>query len=66
MVKKPSNYHPLPFYKLTTRKYGPYKVIGVNKNKNNYRLDLSNSPFPNMYPVFHINELEPYYTNPTS
>jgi len=65
-LKKPSNYHPLPFYKLTTRKYGPYKVIGVDKNKNNYRLDLSNSPFPNMYPVFHISELEPYHTSPTS
>jgi len=65
-LRKPTNYHPLPFYKLTTRKYGPYKVIGVDKNKNNYRLDLSSSPFPNMYPVFHISELEPYYTSPTS
>jgi len=65
-LKKPLNYRPLPFYKLTTRKYGPYKVIGVDKSKLNYRLDLSSSPFPNMYPVFHISELELYYTSPTS
>jgi len=65
-LKKPSNYHPLPFYKLTTRKYGPYKVRGIDKSKLNYRLDLSSSPFPNMYPEFHISELEPYYTSPTS
>jgi len=30
----------------------------MNKTKNNYRLDISHSPFPNMYPAFHVSELE--------
>jgi len=39
-------------------------VTGVDEEKKNYRLDISRSPFPNMYPVFHVNELEPYYKLP--
>jgi len=32
------NYDTLPFYKLSTRKYGPFKVVGVDEEKKNYRL----------------------------
>jgi len=60
-LKKPENYDALPFYNLTTRKYGQFKMIGVEENKKNYRLDISRSPFPNIYPVFHISELGSYY-----
>jgi len=45
-LKKPNNYDALPFYKLSTRKF---KVVGVDEEKKNYRLDISRSPFPNMY-----------------
>ncbi|ORX38772.1 hypothetical protein BCR36DRAFT_441733, partial [Piromyces finnis] len=55
---------PLPFYRLQARKYGPFKVIGIDKSKLNYRLDISKSPFPNVYPVFYISELEPYHNKP--
>ena len=61
MLKKPENYDALPFYKLATRKYGPFKVVGIDEERKNYRLDISCSPFPNMYPVFHVSELEPFY-----
>jgi len=60
------NYDALPFYKLATRKFGPFKVIGVDDEKKNYRLDISRSPLPNMYPVFHVSELESYYKLPKS
>jgi len=60
-LKKPENYDALPFYKLSTRKYGPFKVVGVDEEKKNYRLNISRSPFPNMYPVFHVSEVEPFY-----
>jgi len=63
-LKKPENYDMLPFYKLATRKYGPFKVVGVDEEKKNYRLDISRSPFPNMYPVFHVSELELFYKLP--
>jgi len=63
-LKKPENYDALPFYKLETRKFGPFKVIGIDPEKKNYRLDLKKSPFPNMYPVFHVSALEPYYKLP--
>jgi len=39
-IKKPENYDGLPFYKLATRKYGPFKVIGVDEAKKNYQLDI--------------------------
>jgi len=65
-LKKPANYNPLPFYKLQTRKYGPFRVVGIDESKKNYRLDINESPFPNMYPVFHISEIEPYYRSPKS
>jgi len=39
-LKKPENYDVLPFYKLTTRKYGPFKVVGLDEEKKNYRLDI--------------------------
>jgi len=32
------NYDTLPFYKLSTRKYGPFKAVGVDEEKKNYRL----------------------------
>ena len=38
----------------------------MDPEKRNYRLDISHSPFPNMYPVFHISELEPYHNLPRS
>jgi hypothetical protein len=63
-LRKPENYDALPFYKLATRKFGPFKVVGVDEEKKNYRLDISRSPFPNMYPVFHVSELEPFYKLP--
>ncbi|KAG4083343.1 hypothetical protein H8356DRAFT_1357088 [Neocallimastix lanati (nom. inval.)] len=65
-LRKPENYDALPFYKLATRKFGPFKVIGVDDEKKNYRLDISRSPLPNMYPVFHVSELESYYKLPKS
>eukprot|EP00833_Pecoramyces_ruminatium_P016170 jgi/Orpsp1_1/1190202/evm.model.d7180000077406.1 len=65
-LKKPENYNALPFYKLETRKFGPFKVIGMDEDKRNYRLDISHSPFPNTYPVFHVSALEPYYKLPKS
>ena len=34
-LKKPENYDVLPFYKLTTRKYGPFKVVGADEEKKN-------------------------------
>ena len=36
----------------------------MDEEKRNYRLDISHSPFPNTYPVFHVSTLEPYYTLP--
>ena len=48
-LRKPENCDALPFYKLSTWKFGPFKVIGIDVEKKNYRLDLSRSPFPNMY-----------------
>ena len=63
-LKKPENYDALPFYKLETRKFGPFKVIGIDSERKNYRLDLQKSPFPNMYPVFHVSAIEPYYKLP--
>lgn len=49
--------------KLAPRKYGPYKILEVLAN-GNYKLDISNSPFPKHHPVFHISELEPYIQTP--
>ena len=43
-------------------------MTGFIPNRITFCLDLSNSTFPNMYPIFHISELEPYYkrsTDPT-
>jgi len=30
------NYDVLPFYKMETRKYGPFKVIGMDESKKKY------------------------------
>lgn len=63
-LKKPENYHALPFYKLETRYYGPFRIVGTHEEQRNYKLDISKSPFPNMHPVFHVSELEPYHNQP--
>ena len=46
--------------------YRPFKVLGVDEAKKNYRLDISRSPFLNMYPMFHVNVLKLYYKLPKS
>ena len=49
--------------KLAPRKYGPYKVLEKLPN-NNYKIDISKSPFSKHHPVFHVSELEPYVPTP--
>jgi len=39
-------------------------VIGVDEAKKNYKLDISHFPFSNMYPVFRVSALEPFYILP--
>jgi len=63
-LKRPEHYHVLPFYKLETRRYGPIKIVGIDPKKKNFRLDISKSPFPNKYPVFHVSEIEEYQKIP--
>jgi len=63
-LRKPENYDALPFYKLAMRKFVDFKIVGVDDEKKNYRLDISRSPFTNMYPVFHVSELELFYKLP--
>ncbi|KAG4102924.1 hypothetical protein H8356DRAFT_1377622 [Neocallimastix lanati (nom. inval.)] len=41
-----------------------YKKVLTVQEKKNYKLDISRSPFPNIYPVFHVSKLEPYYKIP--
>jgi len=41
-------------------------VIRVDEAKKNYKLDINHFPFSNMYPVFHVSALEPFYKLPKS
>ncbi len=45
--------------KLAPIYYGPYEVKNILEN-NNYKLDISSSPFPKAHPIFHISQLEPF------
>ena len=36
----------------------------MDEAKKNYRLHISRSPFPIIYPVFHVSSLESYYKLP--
>ena len=58
-LRRPSNFIPNGSAKLCPRKYGPFKIIEVLKF-NNYKLDLTNSPFPRKFNIFNICELEPF------
>ena len=58
-LRRPSNFIPKTSVKLCPRKYGPFKIIEVLEF-NNYKLDLSKSPFPRRFNVFNICELEPF------
>ena len=58
-LKRPSNFIPKGSIKLCPRKYGPFKIT-EKMNFNNYKLDLSNSPFPRKFNIFNICELEPF------
>ncbi len=57
-IKKPSEFI-TPNKKLCPRKYGPFKILESDKFFN-YKLDISNSPFPEKHPWFHCCELEPF------
>ena len=61
-VNAPPSYSP-ESSKLAPTKYGPYRILEKLEN-NNYKIDISHSPFPKAHPVFHISELEPYYPSP--
>jgi len=56
-LRRPSNFIPKGSSKLSPRKYGPFRIIEVLEF-NNYRLDLSNSPFPKKFNIFNVCELE--------
>lgn len=58
-LRRPSNFIPPGAQKLCPRKYGPFKIIEVLEF-NNYRLNISNSPFPRKFNVFNVCELEPF------
>jgi len=64
MVKETRNLRCIAVLQVDNKEVWSFKVIGVDEEKKNYRLDISHSPFPNMYPVFHLCELEPYYKLP--
>ena len=61
-VNPPPSFKP-EFSKLSPCKYGPFRILEKLEN-NNYKIDISNSPFPKAYPIFHISELEPYFKSP--
>jgi len=50
--------------KLAPCKYGPYKIIDVLNNNNNYKIDIKRSPFSKHHPVFYVSELEPFIPTP--
>jgi len=58
-LRRPSNFIPKGSVNLCPRKYGPFRITEI-LDFNNYRLDLSNSPFPRRFNVFNICELEPF------
>lgn len=54
------NQDKLPLYKLSTRKFGPFKVISVDEEKKNYPLDISRFSFINKHQVHHVSAFEPF------
>ncbi|KAG4096155.1 hypothetical protein H8356DRAFT_1356897 [Neocallimastix lanati (nom. inval.)] len=57
---------PTLFYNnLQIQLCGPFKITGVYPEQN-FCLDFSGSSFPNIYPIFHVSELEPYYKEATT
>jgi len=62
-LRRPSNFIPSGQIKLCPRKYGPFRITEVLEF-NNYRLDISNSPFPKRFDVFNTCELEPFHSRP--
>ena len=57
-IKKPSEFI-TSNKKLCPRKYGPFKILESDQFFN-YKLDISNSSFPDKHPWFHVCELEPF------
>ena len=63
-LRRPSNFIPKAPLKLCPRKYGPFRITEVLEY-NNYRLDLSNSPFSKKFDIFNVCELEPFSPRPS-
>ena len=64
MVKKARKLQCFASLQTSNEKIWSIKIVGVVEGKKNYRLVITRSPFPNMYPVFHVSELEPFHKIP--